>query len=216
MLGKIARFFFFNFFIRPMVFLYLGVNIRRSFLLPKKGPAILVANHNSHLDTVVLMIACPRSLFSHLRPVAAADYWLKGPLLTWFSTHVLNIVPIHRKKEDRPEGSDPLDSIGKALDEGSAVIFFPEGSRGEPEQMTSFKRGIAILAERHPDVPVVPVYFQGLGRALPRGEGLLVPFLCDMYVGEHLYWSGDEEEFMKRLVRRFESLSREGYKPQWE
>ena len=126
MLGKIARFFFFNFFIRPMVFLYLGVNIRRSFLLPKKGPAILVANHNSHLDTVVLMIACPRSLFSHLRPVAAADYWLKGPLLTWFSTHVLNIVPIHRKKEDRPEGSDPLDSIGEALDEGSAVIFSPK------------------------------------------------------------------------------------------
>ena len=216
MLGRIARFFFFNFFIRPIVFLYLGVNIRRSFLLPKKGPAILVANHNSHLDTVVLMIACPRALFNDLRPVAAADYWLKGRLLTWFSNNVLKIVPIHRKKEDREEGADPLEPISDALDEGSAVIFFPEGSRGEPEQMTSFKRGIAILSERHPDVPIVPVYFQGLGRALPRGEGLLVPFLCDMYVGEHLYWNGDEADFMRRLVRRFESLSREGYKPQWE
>jgi 1-acyl-sn-glycerol-3-phosphate acyltransferase len=216
MLGRIARFFFFNFFIRPIVFLYLGVNIRRSFLLPKRGPAILVANHNSHLDTVVLMIACPRALFNDLRPVAAADYWLKGPLLTWFSNNVLRIVPIHRKKEDRPEGADPLDPISEALNDGSAVIFFPEGSRGEPEQMTKFKRGIAILSERHPEVPIVPVYFQGLGRALPRGEGLLVPFLCDMYVGEHLYWNGDEADFMRRLVRRFESLSREGYKPQWE
>jgi 1-acyl-sn-glycerol-3-phosphate acyltransferase len=216
MLGKIARFFFFNFFIRPVVFLYLGVNIRRSFLLPKKGPCILVANHNSHLDTVVLMIACPRALFRDLRPVAAADYWLGGRLLTWFSTNVIRIIPIHRKKEDRPEGSDPLDPISDALNEGAAVIFFPEGSRGEPEEMTELKRGIAILSERHPDVPIVPVYFQGLGRALPRGEGLLVPFLCDMYVGEHLYWNGEESEFMRRLVRRFESLSREGYKPQWE
>ena len=216
MLGRTARFVFFNFFVRPVVFLYLGVNIRRRFLLPKTGPAILVANHNSHLDTMVLMIACPSSLFKTLRPVAAADYWLKGTLLTWFSWNVLNIVPIFRKKEDRPEGADPLEPIGEALNEGSAVIFFPEGSRGEPEEMSRLKRGIAILAERHPDVPIVPVYFQGLGRALPRGEGLLVPFLCDMYVGEHLYWSGDEAEFMTRLARRFESLSREGYKPQWE
>jgi len=216
MIGRVARFLYFNFLIRPIVFLYLGVNIRRRFLLPKRGPAILVANHNSHLDTMVLMIACPRTLFNDLRPVAAADYWLKGKFLTWFSRNVLNIVPIYRKKEDRPDDADPLEPVGQALTEGSAVIFFPEGSRGEPEQMADFKRGIAILSERHPEVPVVPVYFQGLGRALPRGEGLLVPFLCDMFVGEHLYWSGDEGEFMMKLKRRFESLSREGYKPQWE
>ncbi len=96
------------------------------------------------------------------------------------------------------------------------VIFFPEGSRGEPEEMTHFKRGIAILAARHPDVPIVPIFLQGLGRALPRGEGMVVPFMCDMFVGEHLYWGGDEGEFMDRLKRRFETLSREGYRPQWE
>lgn len=216
MLGRIVRFFYFNFIVRPIVFLYLGVNIRRSFLLPKRGPAILVANHNSHLDTMVLMIACPRSLFNDLRPAAAADYWMKGKFLTWFSKNVINIVPVYRKREDRIEGSHPLDPVSEALNEGSAVIFFPEGSRGEPEEMAQFKHGIAILAERHPEVPIVPVYFQGLGRALPRGEGLLVPFLCDMYVGEHLYWGGDSEKFMQRLVRCFEGLSREGYKPQWE
>ena len=45
MLGKTARFLYFNFFVRPIVFLYLGVNIRRRNLIPKQGPAILVANH---------------------------------------------------------------------------------------------------------------------------------------------------------------------------
>ncbi len=216
MLVRFCRFLWFDLFVRPIVFFYLGVNIRRRHLLPRSGPTILVANHNSHLDTMVLMLACPRSLFRDLRPVAAADYFLKGRLRSWFSTHVLRIIPIWRRKEDRGENSDPLAPIDQALDEGAAVIFFPEGSRGEPEQMTQFKRGIAILAERHPDVPVVPVFLQGLGRALPKGEGLLVPFLCDMYVGEHLYWGGNEEEFMARLLRRFEALSREGYRPQWE
>lgn len=216
MIARIARFMWFNLFIRPLVFFYLGVNIRRRRLLPKNGPAILVANHNSHLDTMVLMISCPPTLLRNLRPVAAADYFLKTKFRAWFSTNVLNIVPIWRNKEDRKENSDPLAPIDEALDEGSAIIFFPEGSRGEPEQMTGFKRGIAILAERHPDVPIVPVYLQGLGRALPRGEGLLVPFLCDMFVGEHLYWGGNEEEFMSRLRRRFEILGREGYRPQWE
>lgn len=216
MIARLARFSFFNLFIRPLVFLYLGVNIRRRGLLPKQGPAILVANHNSHLDTVLLMIACPSSLFAHLRPVAAADYWLKSSFLTWFSKNVLNIVPIYRRKEDRADNSDPLAGIDEALQEGSAVIFFPEGSRGEPEQMAQFKRGIAILASRHPDVPIVPIFLQGLGRAMPRGEGMVIPFICDMFVGEHLYWGGDETEFMTRLKRRFETLSREGYKPQWE
>lgn len=216
MLARIARFIWFNLFVRPLVFLYLGVNIRRRNLLPRKGPAILVANHNSHLDTLLLMIAVPSSLLSHLRPVAAADYWLKGKGRTWFSHNVLNIVPIFRNKADRGESSDPLAGIDQALDEGSAVIFFPEGSRGEPEEMTGFKRGIAVLAERHPDVPIIPIFLQGLGRALPRGEGMVVPFVCDMFVGEHLYWGGDEDEFMERLKRRFETLSREGYRPQWE
>lgn len=216
MLARICRFVWFNLFIRPLVFLYLGVNIRRRNLLPRQGPAILVANHNSHLDTMLLMIACPSSLFPVLRPVAAADYFLKTKLRAWFSTNVLNIIPIWRNKKDRGENSDPLAPIDQALDEGSAVIFFPEGSRGEPEQMTGFKRGIAILAARHPDVPIVPIFLQGAGRALPKGEGMVVPFLLDMFVGEHLYWGGDEKEFMDRLKRRFDTLSREGYRPQWE
>ncbi len=216
MLARICRFVWFNLFIRPLVFLYLGVNIRRRNLLPRQGPAILVANHNSHLDTMLLMIACPSSLFPVLRPVAAADYFLATKFRAWFSNNVLKIVPIWRNKEDRGSNSDPLAPIDQALDEGAAVIFFPEGSRGEPEQMTDFKRGIAILAARHPDVPIVPIFLQGAGRALPKGEGMVVPFLLDMFVGEHLYWGGDEMEFMERLKRRFETLSREGYRPQWE
>ncbi|MCA9791523.1 MAG: 1-acyl-sn-glycerol-3-phosphate acyltransferase, partial [Candidatus Eremiobacteraeota bacterium] len=169
------------------------------------------ANHNSHLDTVVLMMACPKKAFPKLRPVAAADYFLKNKLVSWFSLNIIRIIPIHRKKEERT--GDPLAPISDALRAGEIVIFFPEGSRGEPEQMTRFKSGIARLAERHPQVPVVPVFMRGLGRALPRGEGLLVPFFLDLYVGQPRCWHA---HFMEQLQTTMDELSRQGHVPRWD
>ncbi len=214
MFVRICRFLFFSFIVRPVLFLLLGVHIRGRELLPSDGPAILIANHNSHLDTVMLMMAVPGSAFNKLRPVAAADYWLKNGFLRWFSRNIIRIIPIHRSKEERQ--GDPLDGISEALDNGEIVIFFPEGSRGEPEVLQEFKFGIAKLAERHPKVPVVPIFMRGLGRALPKDEGLLVPFMCEVYVGPSLRWTGDGEHFMERLRDRIEQLSRQGFQPTWE
>lgn len=214
MLVRACRFLFFSFIVRPVVFLLLGVHIRGRELLPQEGPAVIVANHNSHLDTVVLMIACPGRIFDKIRPVAAADYWTKNKWITWFSKNIIQIIPIERDREKRV--GDPLDPISEALDQGDVVIFFPEGSRGEPEQMSQFKSGIAILSERHPQVPIVPVFLRGLGRALPRGEGLLVPFMCELFVGPSLRWTGEKEDFMEELSETMNELSKEGIQPQWE
>ena len=52
---------------------------------------------------------------------------------------------------------DPLAPVGQALAVNAIVIFYPEGTRGEPERMGKFKSGIARLAERNPEVPVIPV-----------------------------------------------------------
>lgn len=212
--SRIARFLFFSFIVRPIIFLVLGINCRRREWIPKQGPAIIVANHNSHLDTLVLMMVCPSAILDQVRPVAAADYWMKNKWIAWFATNVIRIIPIERRRDKRT--GDPLDAISQALDEKQIVIFFPEGSRGEPEEMSQFKVGIAKLAERHPDVPVCPVFMRGLGRALPRGEGLLVPVFIDVFVGESMKWNGDPQRFMDELTRRFKSLSSEGYVPQWE
>ena len=66
---------------------------------------------------------------------------------------------------------------------------------------------MARLAERFPTVPVVPVFMQGLGKALPRGEWLLVPVICDLAVGEPLYGCGSCREFMAKLEGRMQELA---------
>ena len=90
---------------------------------------------------------------------------------------------------------DPLAGCDAALNDHGILILFPEGSRGEPEQLGAFKSGIAHLARRHPALPVIPVFMHGLGKVLPRGELLPVPFFVDVFVGEAMGWTGDRASF---------------------
>jgi hypothetical protein len=60
------------------------------------------------------------------------------------------------------------------------------------------------------------VFLHGLGKALPRGEAVLVPFFCDMFVGEPMSWSGDKTKFMEDLAYRMTALASEGHFPAWE
>ncbi len=204
---------FFLLAVRPFLGLVLGTNIRHRWRLPDKGPAIIAANHNSHLDTLLLMSLFPLRQLHLLRPVAAADYFLSNPLVAWFSRNIIRILPLKRKVE---RGDDLFAPLLDELDQGHILILFPEGSRGEPEKMSQFKNGIAHLAGLRPAVPVVPVYLHGMGKVLPKGDWLPVPFFVDGFIGEPVYGTGERMEFMTRLRAEFENLAKEGHYSQWE
>jgi len=212
--ARLPRWLFFAVIVRLLVMVVLGLNVRHRERLPKAGPAIIVANHNSHLDTLVLMSLLPLRLLPRTRPVAAMDYFLRNRFLRWLALEIIGILPLQRGRPKR--GEDPLAGLDAALARGDILILFPEGTRGEPERLATFRKGVARLAERHPEVPVVPVFLHGLGKALPRGEFMLVPFFCDVFVGEPLGWPGDRRAFMEKLRHTIETLAAEGDFPPWE
>jgi len=196
---------FFAIFVRPLVLIISGVHVVGKEKLPLKGPYIIAANHNSHLDTMVLMSIFPLSKINQVKPVAAADYFMKNKYFAWFSQNVIGIIPLKRRPT-KAEGH-PLLGVTKALKKGDIVIVFPEGSRGVPEEMGTFKTGIAHLAKEFPSIPVVPIYIHGAGKALPKGEALFVPFIIDVNIGEALYFEDeDNKSFTVRLEKSIKEL----------
>lgn len=201
----ILRTLFFFLVIRPLTTFLLGMNIRNFNRLPTRGPAIVIANHNSHLDAIVLMSLFPLKMLAKIHPVAAEDYFLSNRFLSWFSTKVIGIIPFKR----RALKGNPFERVEEALHRGEIIIFFPEGSRGEAEKLSPMKNGIAHLAKNSPDVPITPVFLHGLGKALPKGDPILVPFIVDVAIGTPVPSSKDRALFMQCIHETFENLSRE-------
>lgn len=196
---------FFGLIVRPVVLVGLGLNVLNRAALPQTGPAILAANHNSHLDTLVLMSLYPLASLPRIRPVAAADYFLSNRLLAWFALDVLGIIPLDRSGATKLK-SGLFDDCTEALARGEILIIFPEGSRGAPEQMGKIRKGLYYLAFGETKVPVTPIVMRGLGQALPRGEALLVPFNCDVVVGDPLADVDSSNAFITRLASTYEEL----------
>ena len=211
---SVLRLLFFILIVRPLVRVILGMNVRHRERLAADGPVLVVANHNSHLDTLVLMSLFPLRRLPRIHPVAAAEYFLRNRLLAWFARDLIGIIPIDRRA--RLRAGDLFAGVTDSLDRGEVVILFPEGSRGDPERLGEFKTGIAHIAEAHPAVPVAPVFLHGLGKALPKGDWILVPFFCDVFIGEPFIWPGDRQGFMSELDSRMKALAAEGEFSSWE
>jgi 1-acyl-sn-glycerol-3-phosphate acyltransferase len=204
---------FFALVVRPVLMIFSGGSVRGREHLPAKGPAIIVANHNSHLDTLTIMALYPLRMLPLLRPVAAVDYFMRTRVLGWFATNIIGIIPIARR--GREKGHDPLDGCFDALDRGEILILFPEGSRGEPEALSQFKKGVAHLVKARPSTPVYPMFIRGLGKVLPKDSRLLVPFNSEIAVGEPLVWNDGVDAFMVALQLRMQELAATVHATPW-
>ena len=137
--------------------------------LPNRGPAIVAANHNSHLDTVALLSLFPLEDIPHVRPVAAADYFMKPGFMRWFSLNVIGIIPVARGGV--AAGIDPLEECYRALERGEILLIFPEGTRSETGVMADFKPSLGYLAMQN-KCGILPMYLHRTHDAMPKGRYL--------------------------------------------
>ncbi|MGO4326809.1 MFS transporter [Cupriavidus sp. 2TAF22] len=123
--------------------------------IPAEGPAVLVCNHVSFADAVVLMAGSPR-------PVRfVMDYRIfKVPLLSWFFRQA-KAIPIAPAHEDPQMLERAYDEVARALGEGDLVCIFPEGKITADGEINPFKQGVQQIIRRTP-VPVVPMALRGL------------------------------------------------------
>jgi len=199
---------------RPLARLLIGCDVLGPGRLPKRGPAIVAANHNSHVDTLLLLSLFPAEALRFVRPVAAADYFLAGPVIGWVSRHLIGIVPIER--DQAGTGKDVLAPAREALIAGDIVVIFPEGTRGDAkDRLGPLKSGVAHLAAAVPDCPVYPVWIQGAGRVLPKGGRLPTPMTCCAVVGVPLTFGGDRAVFMGVLKDSLDALKAEAPPLRW-
>jgi hypothetical protein len=123
--------------------------------IPESGPAVLVSNHVSFVDALVIGAACPR-------PVRfVMDHQIfKIPVLS-FVFRTSRAIPIAPAREDPEALERAYDQIARALEEGDLVGIFPEGKITYDGNLNPFRPGINRIVGRTP-VPVVPLALRGL------------------------------------------------------
>ena len=182
--------------LKNLLKLVVGVQFGRSAFLKDHKQFIIVANHNSHLDTLSLMASLPGNMRHNVKPVAAMDYFGKTKLQEKFSNYFINTLLISRKAVS----NNPIQPMLDALDQGYSLIVFPEGSRGDPEKMQPLKRGIGVVLAQRPEIPYVPVFMTGMGKAMPKGDALIVPHIVKIIFGEPAFVkSRQSAEIMKQI-----------------
>jgi len=164
---------------------------------PKAEQRIYFANHQSHLDWVLIWAALPHDLRAVTRPIAAKDYWTSSPFKQWLTTEVFHAVYVCRTRTD---DQDPLEPLVQALANGDSLVIFPEGTRSTKGEPQAFKSGLYHLAEQFPGVQLIPAWIDNVQRVMPKGEVVPVPVLCTVTFGAPMQLAPDEDKrtFLER------------------
>jgi 1-acyl-sn-glycerol-3-phosphate acyltransferase len=198
--------FIYSFLMRGILRWIIGVKWDRASFLSEEKQFIIIANHNSHLDTMTLLASIPSRILPKVKPVAASDYFGDTPFKAKLSGYFVNALLISRS-----EGSNAIRQMKKALDDGYSLILYPEGTRGNPEEEQELKPGIALLLSLCPQVKYVPAHLTGMGKALPKGDNLLIPYESSLVYGKpRSSESSDKKAILKQIEEDFKILKTEG------
>ena len=131
--------------------------------LPEKGGALIVCNHVSYMDALLLSAVCPRLI----RFVMEEEYTKLPPIRRFLKR--AGVIPI--SATNRSSIRNAFKEVERALHEGHIVCIFPEGKLTSDGEVAEFMRGMELIIKRSP-VPVIPMALKGLwGSYFSRYKG---------------------------------------------
>ncbi len=157
--------------------------------LPRSGPAVLVANHASWLDPILLPLVLPR------KPgfLAMEELWRMPAVGFVMRSYGRLAIPVRRGTVDTAALRRALD----VLADGALLIVFPEGGISPSGRLRPFHRGAALLAARA-GAPLVPVAITGTREALPLGRIVPRPRRVTVSIGEPIAVAGSSHDELAR------------------
>ena len=172
---------------------------------------VYFANHSSHLDFILVWAALPRRTRERTRPIAARDYWDRGPIRRYLVAKVFHAVLVERTGPgtDLERGREAVARMLEGLGGENSLILFPEGTRGSGERLAPFKSGLYHLCRERPGLELVPVHIENMNRVLPKGEFIPVPLISRITFGTPMQLEDGEpkDAFLDRAQHAIESLN---------
>ena len=153
--------------------IYHRLSILAPCTLPRSGPAILVCNHTSGLDPLLIQSACPRLITWMM----AREYYEIRGLNRIFQT--IGAIPVDRSGRDLAATRAAL----RALNDGRILGIFPEGRIEPTRELLPFQTGVAMMAIKS-NVPIYPAYLDGTQRGREMMQGLLSPCTAKLAFGK--------------------------------
>jgi 1-acyl-sn-glycerol-3-phosphate acyltransferase len=195
-----------------------GLRVYGRRRLPVRPPFVLVANHASHLDTLVLGSLLKEQWRNRTFPLAAGDMFFDSPRRALFAAGLLNALPLWR---GQCTAHAVRELRQRLIDEECIYILFPEGTRSRDGCLNPFQPGLGMLVAET-GVPVVPCYLHGTFDSLPPGR------FCPRYrkvgfsIGKPLRFAdvGNDRAGWTEIARRTEQRIRllgslTGTRPGW-
>jgi len=182
----------------------------REHLRDLDGPVIFAANHQSHMDTPVILAALPAKFRYRLAPAMAKEFFKahffpgqygRGERFTnslnyYLAALFFNAFPLPQREAGARQ---TLRYIGDVLGDGFSVLIFPEGERSETGQIKRFRPGVGMIASRL-EVPIVPVRLDGVDRVLHPSWKMARPGRVRVAFGPPLRLTGDDYEALAKEV----------------
>ncbi len=183
--------------------LYCPLTIQGRERLPDT-PFILCSNHNSHMDTPVLMLATGIP-FNQFGMVAAKDYFFDNPWRNLIFNMAMNLIAINRDVS-RTSLMNNITACKQFVEnEGKHLIIYPEGTRSLTGEIQSFKRGPALIALKL-GMPLIPVYIEGTYQSLRKGYYFPRFQKIRVHIGHPILANTDKKQMTEQLENSIKQL----------